>query len=59
LVNERESYLTGAAGIKVVDNLLQQIEQSKQAGLAKNLFGLGIRHVGERTASRLPITLVI
>ena len=40
-------------GSKSVDNLLQQIERSKQAGLARLLFGLGIRHVGERTAAIL------
>lgn len=54
LVNERERLLgLERLGSKSVDNLLQQIEQSKQAGLARLLFGLGIRHVGERTASIL------
>ncbi len=33
--------------------LLQQIEQSKQAGLTRLLMGLGVRFVGERTAELL------
>ncbi|MFN0087312.1 MAG: NAD-dependent DNA ligase LigA [Blastocatellia bacterium] len=37
-------------GAKSADNLLAQIEGSRDAGLARLLFGLGIRHVGERTA---------
>ena len=37
-------------GTKSADNLLAQIEASKQAGLARLIYGLGIRHVGERTA---------
>lgn len=40
-------------GAKSVDNLLGQIEASKEAGLARLIFGLGIRHVGERTAAIL------
>ncbi len=40
-------------GEKSADNLLSQIEGSKKAGLARLLYGLGIRHVGERTASIL------
>ncbi len=40
-------------GAKSADNLLAQIEASKEAGLARLLFGLGIRHVGERTAQLL------
>jgi len=38
---------------KSADNLLQQIEASKDAGLARLIYGLGIRHVGERTAAIL------
>jgi DNA ligase (NAD+) len=34
-------------------NLLSQIEESKQNELARVIFGLGIRHVGERTAQIL------
>jgi len=37
-------------GQKSADNLLAQIEVSKEAGLARLIYGLGIRHVGERTA---------
>jgi DNA ligase (NAD+) len=37
-------------GEKSVDKLLNQIETSKEAGLARLIYGLGIRHVGERTA---------
>ena len=40
-------------GAKSADNLLGQIEASKEAGLARLIFGLGIRHVGERTAAIL------
>jgi DNA ligase (NAD+) len=40
-------------GAKSADNLLQQIEASKDAGLARLIYGLGIRHVGERTATIL------
>jgi DNA ligase (NAD+) len=40
-------------GAKSADNLLQQIETSKEAGLARLIYGLGIRHVGERTAKIL------
>lgn len=40
-------------GAKSVDNLLAQIEASKRAGLARLIYGLGIRHVGERTAAIL------
>ena len=37
-------------GAKSADNLLSQIEDNKRAGLARLIYGLGIRHVGERTA---------
>lgn len=40
-------------GEKTADALLAQIEQSKNAGLARVLLGLGIRFVGERTAQLL------
>lgn len=40
-------------GEKSADNLLRQIEESKSAGLGRLLYALGIRHVGERTASIL------
>ena len=37
-------------GPKSAVNLLSQIEASKQKDLTQLIFGLGIRHVGERTA---------
>ena len=40
-------------GEKTADNLLEQIERSKAAPLNRVLLGLGIRHVGERTAQAL------
>jgi DNA ligase (NAD+) len=40
-------------GKKSADNLLAQIEASKDGGLARLIYGLGIRHVGERTAGIL------
>ena len=38
---------------KSASNLVQAIAQSRQRGLARLLFGLGIRHVGERGAALL------
>ena len=38
---------------KSAQNLIDAIEKSKSAGLARLLFGLGIRHVGQRAASIL------
>jgi len=40
-------------GGKSLQSLLDEIEQSKSAGLARVLFALGIRFVGERTAQLL------
>ena len=40
-------------GEKSADSLLEQIESSKNAPLNRVLLGLGIRHVGERTAQAL------
>jgi DNA ligase (NAD+) len=40
-------------GEKSADSLLAEIERSKSAPLARVLLGLGIRHVGERTAQAL------
>jgi DNA ligase (NAD+) len=40
-------------GPKATDALLKQINESKRAGLARVLMGLGIRFVGERTAELL------
>ena len=38
---------------KSASNLLEAIEKSKQTTLARFVFGLGIRHVGEATAKEL------
>jgi DNA ligase (NAD+) len=40
-------------GEKSADSLLSEIERSKSAPLNRVLLGLGIRHVGERTAQTL------
>ena len=40
-------------GEKSADSLLEQIENSKKQPLNRVLLGLGIRHVGERTAQAL------
>jgi DNA ligase (NAD+) len=40
-------------GEKTADSLLEQIENSKKQALNRVLLGLGIRHVGERTAQAL------
>jgi DNA ligase (NAD+) len=40
-------------GEKSAQNLLDQIEESKKAGLARLIYALGIRYVGERTAQFL------
>jgi DNA ligase (NAD+) len=40
-------------GEKTADSLLEQIERSKSVPLNRVLLGLGIRHVGERTAQAL------
>jgi len=40
-------------GIKSAKNLITSLEQAKQTTLAKFIYGLGIREVGEATASNL------
>jgi len=40
-------------GTKSAQNLLQEIHESRRLDFARLLFGLGIRHVGERTAQLL------
>jgi len=40
-------------GEKTADSILAEIERSKKAPLNRVLLGLGIRHVGERTAQAL------
>jgi DNA ligase (NAD+) len=37
-------------GEKSVDNLLRQIDESRRNDIHRLIYGLGIRHVGERTA---------
>lgn len=40
-------------GERSAANVLAELERSKEAGLARLLFGLGIRHVGEKTGKVL------
>jgi DNA ligase (NAD+) len=40
-------------GRKSAENLLEEIEKSKEASLARLIYGLGIRFVGERTGEEL------
>jgi DNA ligase (NAD+) len=40
-------------GEKSADNLLRQIDESRANDLSRLIYGLGIRHVGERTAQIL------
>jgi len=40
-------------GAKIAENLLNAIEKSKKISLARFLYGLGIRHVGEHLAELL------
>lgn len=50
----REQLLTlDRVGDKSADNILSAIETSKEAGLARLLFALGIRHVGVKAAAVL------
>jgi DNA ligase (NAD+) len=51
---ERKDLLTlERIGEKTADSVLAQIDQSRKAPLSRVLLGLGIRHVGERTAQTL------
>ncbi|MDP9038652.1 MAG: NAD-dependent DNA ligase LigA [Acidobacteriota bacterium] len=50
----REDLLTlERIGEKTADSVLAQIDRSRKAPLSRVLLGLGIRHVGERTAQTL------
>ena len=50
----KEELLTlDRVGDKSADNILNAIETSKEAGLARLLFALGIRHVGVKAAALL------
>jgi DNA ligase (NAD+) len=51
--NEKKKAIERLLGPKAAKTLLDQIENSRHAGLARVLIGLGIRFVGERTAEFL------
>ncbi len=55
IYNLKEDYLASLErmGRKSAQNLIQAINNSKDRGLARFLFGLGIRHVGIRSAKIL------
>lgn len=54
LHTHRESLIKKAGfGVRSIDKLLEAIEQSKQNSMELLLFGLGIRHVGEKVAKVL------
>src|SRR5699024_9427717 len=56
---EREQLLTlERMGEKSVQNLLEAIESSKENSLEKLLFGLGIRHIGEKAAQILAMNFL-
>jgi DNA ligase (NAD+) len=50
---EEETKIQRVFGPVEIENLLRQVENSKRAGLARVLMGLGIRYVGERTSELL------
>jgi len=51
LKNHREELIIKEGfGVKSIDKLLENIEKSKKRNLDKLLFGLGIRHVGEKVS---------
>lgn len=54
-LKEQRDYLVNKErlGEKSVDNLIQAIENSKENNLDKLLFGLGIRHVGQKASTVL------
>jgi DNA ligase (NAD+) len=49
----REGEKGRRVGEKVATRLLAEVEQSKQAGLSRLIYALGIRHVGERGGQAL------
>jgi DNA ligase (NAD+) len=53
LLDEAKLLSLERIGKKTADALLAEIARSKKAGLARVLYGLGIRFVGERTAQFL------
>lgn len=51
LKNHREELITKEGfGVKSIDKLIENIEISKSNNLDKLIFGLGIRHVGEKVS---------
>ena len=56
LLTEDDLVALERVGKKTAQSLLQQIERSKQAPLYRVILGLGIRHVGDRTAQDLANT---
>ena len=52
-VNRGTLLMLERVGEKTADALMEQIERSKKQPLQRVLLGLGIRHVGERTAQAL------
>ena len=48
-----ELMLLEGYGVKSIQNLIKEIEESKKKSLEKLLFALGIRHVGLKTATML------
>lgn len=51
LKNHREELIVKEGfGVKSIDKLLENIERSKKSNLDKLIFGLGIRHVGEKVS---------
>ena len=52
-VNKANLLTLERIGEKTADALMEQIERSKKQPLQRVLLGLGIRHVGERTAQAL------
>ncbi len=52
-VHRKDLTLLEGYGDKSIDNLLDAIEESKKASLERFLFGLGIPHVGSKTAKIL------
>ena len=53
LTTDKILSLGSGFGEKSASNMLSAIEKSKSAGLARLLFALGIRHVGEKTGQLL------
>jgi DNA ligase (NAD+) len=52
-LNKEQLVALDRMGAKSADNLLQAIERSRATTLERFLYGLGMRHVGERLASIL------